>query len=170
MHSVSSRVVIEQRLRTQVLALVLCLALVLFLVISITLIATSKSGSPSATIYVVEIVVPLGLLVGIWMFLRIVVRVVETSKGRALEVVYGYRDIVRQTFGPDELVAAKARNYSYMQMGGWGYRGSIRLLRRAALATRRGDALELQLRKGRRFIVTVDSPADFIAALGLEGT
>jgi hypothetical protein len=142
--------------------------LVLFLVVSVTLIVTAKSASLPATIYAVEIVVPLGLLVGYLMFLRIVVRVVETPNGRSLEVLYGHGGFVRQVFGPDKLVAAYARNFSYMQMGGWGYRGSVRLLRQAALATRRGDALELQLKKGRRFIVTVDNPADFVAALGLK--
>jgi len=160
-------VIIEQRLRTRGLALLLCLILVLFLVVSITLIGTSKSGSLPVTLYVVETVVPIGLVVGILMFLRIVVRVVETPKGRALEVLYGHRGFVRQVFGPDRLVAANARSYSFMQMGGWGYRGSVRLLRQAALATRRGDALELQLKGKRRFIVTVDGPADFVAALGL---
>jgi hypothetical protein len=160
-------IVLEQRLRTRALALLLFLFLVLFLVVSITLIATSKSGSLPVVLYVVETVVPLGLAVGTLMFVRIVVRVVDTPKGRALEVLYGHRGFVRQVFGPDELVAAHARHYSFMQMGGWGYRGSIRLLRRAALATRRGDALDLELTRKRRFIVTVDDPADFVAALGL---
>jgi len=160
-------IVIEQRLRTRALALVLFLVLILFLVVSITLIGTSKSDSLPVTLYVVETLVPLGLVVGILMFLRVVVRVVETPKGRALEVLYGQRGFVRQVFGPDRLVTAHARHYSFMQMGGWGYRGSVRLLRRAALATRRGDALELQLKGNRRFIVTVDGPADFVAALEL---
>ena len=55
-----------------------------------------------------------------------------------------------------------------MQTGGWGYRGSLRLFKRAALVTRRGEALELTLTRKRRFIVTVDDPAVFVAALDLK--
>jgi hypothetical protein len=54
-----------------------------------------------------------------------------------------------------------------MQMGGWGYRGSLKLLRQAAVVTRGGDALDVRLTGKRRFIVTVDSPEDFIHALDL---
>jgi hypothetical protein len=96
-----------------------------------------------------------------------VVRVVEAPRGRALEVLYGPRGIVRQFFGPDQLVAAHTGHFSYLQMGGWGYRGSLKLIRRAALATRRGDALDVDLSGKRRFIVTVENPASFVAALGL---
>jgi hypothetical protein len=53
-------------------------------------------------------------------------------------------------------------------MGGWGYRGSLKLFRRAALATRRGEALEIQLIGKRRFIVTVDNPEDYVAALNIQ--
>jgi hypothetical protein len=92
---------------------------------------------------------------------------VETPTGRALEVIYGLGGLIRQVFGPERLVSASARNYSMMQMGGWGYRGSLKLLHRAAVVTRRGDALDLRLAGNRRFIVTVDSPGDFVRALDL---
>ncbi|MDQ2650948.1 MAG: hypothetical protein M3Z03_15530 [Actinomycetota bacterium] len=42
---------------------------------------------------------------------------------------------------------------------GWGYRGSLRLFRRAAWVVRSGPALELDLRGGRRFTITVDDAA-----------
>ncbi|MFZ5892673.1 MAG: DUF1648 domain-containing protein [Myxococcota bacterium] len=40
--------------------------------------------------------------------------------------------------------------------GGWGYRGSLRLFRRAAVVIRSGSALRLDLKLGRTFTVTVD--------------
>jgi hypothetical protein len=40
--------------------------------------------------------------------------------------------------------------------GGWGYRGSLRLYRRAALNLRKGAGLRLELHDGRVFVVTVD--------------
>ena len=73
--------------------------------------------------------------------------------------------MVRQVFAADQIVSANARTLSAMQMGGWGYRGSLKILHRAAVVTRRGDALELQLTGERRFVVTVDEPAAFAAAL-----
>jgi hypothetical protein len=42
---------------------------------------------------------------------------------------------------------------------GWGYRGSLRLFRRAAWVVRSGPALELDLRGRRRFTITVDDAA-----------
>jgi hypothetical protein len=72
---------------------------------------------------------------------------------------------VRQAFEPAEIEGAYARNFSFAEMGGWGYRGSLRLMRRAALVTRRGNALELELSRRRRFIVTVDEPDEFVSAL-----
>lgn len=45
-----------------------------------------------------------------------------------------------------------------LRYGGWGYRGSLRLFRRAALNLRRGPGLRLGLRGTRTFVVTVDDP------------
>jgi hypothetical protein len=158
-------IVVEERLRTRGLTMLLASIGVLFIGGSIGL-ASGISKLPT-TFYVIETVVVVILLSATLLFTRIVVRVVETPPGRALEVVYGPGGVVRQVFGPDRLVSASARNYSMMQMGGWGYRGSLKLLRQAALVTRRGDALDVRLTSKRRFIVTVDSPEDFVRALDL---
>jgi hypothetical protein len=50
-------------------------------------------------------------------------------------------------------------------VGGWGYRGSLKLFRRAAVVTRLGEALQVDLTGARRFCVSVDDPAAFVAAL-----
>ena len=104
-------------------------------------------------------------LTAIVLFLRVVVRVIQMESGRALLVAYGPGGHLRQVFEPSEIESAQVRELSFTQMGGFGYRGSLRLLRRAALSTRRGDALELHLTRGRKFFVTVDDPADFVSAL-----
>jgi hypothetical protein len=49
--------------------------------------------------------------------------------------------------------------------GGWGYRGSLRLFRRAAVVLRRGPGLQLRLTGGRSFVVTVDDAGAALAAL-----
>lgn len=140
--------------------------LAVFLLIS-TLIFSTSSSTPVVAI-AVETVVVLAMAFVVFLFWKVIVRVVETPEGRALEILYGPGGFVRQTFGPEDLEEAYARDFSFAQMGGWGYRGSLRLLRQAALVTRRGEALELILRGKRRFIVTVSEPAEFVAALQLS--
>ena len=43
-----------------------------------------------------------------------------------------------------------------VRYGGWGYRGSLRLLKKAAVILRRGPGVIFALRGDRRYIVTVD--------------
>ena len=160
-------IVIEQRLRTKGLVFLLAIVTVVYAAVAIALTAGTGRHSPSALTIVIESIAFVSLIAAIFFFLRITVRVVATPQGRALEVVYGPGGLVRQVFGPDKLVGADARNFSFLQMGGWGYRGSLKVFRRAALATRRGDALDVRLQGNRRFIVTVDDPADFVSALAL---
>jgi hypothetical protein len=163
---VTQRVLIEQRLRTRGLVGFLLGVLVIFLVTAVSFMANA-TGSISTTAYVIVVVISLVLAIPTFLFWRIDVRVVEGPTGHALEVAYGPGGAVVQRFGPDKLIAASANSFTFLQMGGWGYRGSLRLLRRAALATRRGDALDVQLQGKRRFIVTVDQPEDFVRALAL---
>jgi len=95
----------------------------------------------------------------------VVVRVVETPSGRRLEILYGPNGLVRQSFEADEIVSVYETKAPIVRMGGLGYRGSLRLFRRAALITRRGDALGVELVGDRRFVVTVDEADAFVAAL-----
>lgn len=64
----------------------------------------------------------------------------------------------------DDIEGAQAVHINPLEWGGWGYRGSLRLSGRAAWVLRRGDALVLELTRGRRFAVTVDG-ADEAAAV-----
>lgn len=156
-------IVIEQRLRSGGVAAAVGGITFLFILVS-TIFFETSSSLPAVAI-VIDIVVIAVLVFVIMIFLRVIVRVVQMGDGRALEVVYGPGGFVRQVFEPGEVEAAYARHLSFAEMGGWGYRGSLRLLRQAALVTRRGDALEVQLTQKRRFIVTVDEPDDFVSAL-----
>ena len=113
---------------------------------------------------VLSIPIIAGLL---WASSCVVVRVVDTDEGRSLEVLYGPNGVVRQIFDAPEIMGATVVQAPLWRMGGLGYRGSLRLFKRAALITRRGDALAVELTKGRRFIVTVDEPAAFAEALSI---
>jgi len=52
-----------------------------------------------------------------------------------------------------------------LEWGGWGYRGSRKAFRRAAVVLRGGDAIKLQLTDGSEFAVTVDDAATGAALL-----
>jgi hypothetical protein len=159
----TGEIVIEERLRTTGIVSALVFTLVLEVAV-VVLVASTSSGSSALVAGIVGVLVAVALLVALSMFARIVVRVLETSAGRSLAVVYGTRGLVRQAFGPEEIVSASIRRLSPLA-GGWGYRGNLKLFHWAALVTRFGDALQVDLTGARRFCVSVDDPAAFVAAL-----
>lgn len=68
----------------------------------------------------------------------------------------------RQTIRLDDIESVRMVDHRTAGWGiaaGWGYRGSLRLFRRAAWVVRSGPAIELDLRGGRRFTLTVDDAA-----------
>jgi hypothetical protein len=162
----TGQVVIEERLNTAGLTAITGLVMFLVVGVGVTFANTLNGGSVPVVAQVVSYAA-LVLLVGLFLLsLRIVVRVIESPDGRSLVIVYGVGSLVRQAFTSDQIQSASAQSLSTLQMGGWGYRGSLKFFKRAALVTRRGDALELKLAGDRRFIVTVDNPQDFVVALG----
>ncbi len=68
-------------------------------------------------------------------------------------------------FTLDDVVSAGSIRFKPLVWGGYGYRGSVRLFHRAAWGLRAGPAIELQLRGGRRFAVTVDHADDGAAVI-----
>ncbi len=156
-------VIMEQQLRSSWISAIIGAIAFLFVVVA-TIFLESSSSIP-VTALVLVLCAILVQMFAIFLFLRVVVRVVQVESGRSLLVAYGPGGHIRQVFEPSEIESAEVRRLSFTQMGGFGYRGSLRLLRRAALSTRRGDALELHLTRGRKFFVTVDDPADFVSAL-----
>lgn len=162
-------IVLEERLRSGGVSA--AIGVIAFAFVLVSTIFLESGSSPSFPVWglVFELVALVALVAVFLLFTRIVVRVVQNECGRGLEIIYGPGGVVRQVFEPAEVEGAYARNLSFAEMGGWGYRGSLRLIRRAALVTRRGDALELELSRRRRFIVTVDQPAVFVNALRTSG-
>jgi hypothetical protein len=74
----------------------------------------------------------------------------------------------RMHFSLDEIEAARCVDWHPTKEGlvsGWGYRGSLRLMRRAGWVLRGGPALELDLTGDRRFVVTVDGADEAAAVL-----
>jgi hypothetical protein len=92
----------------------------------------------------------------------------------SLHVAIGERGVVVSSgplhwpsvrFALDDVVSAGSIDFKPLAWAGWGYRGSVRLFRRAAWGLRAGPAIELELRGGRRFAVTVDHAEDGAAVI-----
>lgn len=94
----------------------------------------------------------LALLVVLELFSKLRVRVDERGVG----IRYGQLGWVRQHIAIERIESARSCRIEPMQQGGFGYRGSLRFSRRAALVVRGGAALELELDGGKRFMISVD--------------
>ncbi len=95
---------------------------------------------------------PVGLATSVLATVRV------TVDHRGLQVAYGPLHWPRTRIGADQIESADVIDVHPTQWGGWGYRGSIRLMKRAAVVLRRGPGLHLRLRDGSEFAVTVDHP------------
>jgi hypothetical protein len=54
-----------------------------------------------------------------------------------------------------EILGAKAVQVRPMAQGGWGYRGSLKRMGRAALVIRGGEGIQLDLTGGRRLVLAL---------------
>lgn len=81
-----------------------------------------------------------------------------SADSRGLTVRYGPLRWPRTRIALDHIHHADVIDVHPMRHGGWGYRGSLRVLGRAAVVLRAGDGLDLHLHRDRRFVVTVDDP------------
>jgi len=90
---------------------------------------------------------------GIAVALFIEVRVDVDDEGVRVRGPIGFP---RARFAHDRIEQASAIDVRPMRVGGWGYRGSLKLFRRAAWVVRAGPGLQLDLTDKRTFVVTVD--------------
>jgi hypothetical protein len=82
------------------------------------------------------------------------VRVTVSSAG--VRIAFGPLGAPAKRIPLDQVAQAEATLIEPLAWGGWGYRWAGR--GRTAVVLRRGPGLVLELRDGRRFAVTVDSP------------
>lgn len=94
-------------------------------------------------------------------FLRI--RVVVDRRG--LAVHFGSLPFPKVSFPVEDIDHASTIDLLPMEWGGWGYRGSVKAMKRAAVVIRKGEAIRLQLKGGREFAVTVNGAAQGASAL-----
>jgi hypothetical protein len=82
-----------------------------------------------------------------------------------LRIGYGPIHLPRTHVPLDRMAVATAIDVRPMRWGGWGYRGSLRWFRQAAVVVRGGPGIRVDLRDGRVFVVTVTDAATGAAAL-----
>lgn len=82
-----------------------------------------------------------------------------------LSVSYGMLPWPRTHIALDQIQSASAIDVVPMQWGGWGYRGSLKLMKQAAVVLRKGPGIKLELDRNRTFVVTVDNPDQAVAVL-----
>lgn len=82
-----------------------------------------------------------------------------------LDVKYGLLPYPRTRIGAHDIASAQVIDVRPMQWGGWGYRGSLKLMKQAAVVHRAGPGIRVDLHDGKVFVVTVDDPHDGVALL-----
>lgn len=87
---------------------------------------------------------------------------------RGLTVAYGPLGWPHTRVPVDRIRSASAIALVPSEWGGWGYRGSVKLFRRAAVVLRAGDGLRVDLTDGRKFAVSIDDPETGAAVLNRE--
>jgi hypothetical protein len=83
---------------------------------------------------------------------------------RGLGIAYGPLGWPRQRIALDRIEQATPIDVRPSQWGGWGYRGSLRFFRQAAVVLKAGPGIRLDLKGGKVFVVTTPD-AETAAAL-----
>ena len=98
---------------------------------------------------------------------KVAIRADRRATGVDLEIVYGLRGWPRQHFAAEKIRSVTVEpDIRPQQWGGWGYRGSLTLFRRAGLISRRGEGIVVHLTNGARLAITVDEAAAFARHFG----
>jgi hypothetical protein len=82
-----------------------------------------------------------------------------------LAVQSGVFPFLHVRFPLEQIRQADAIDVNPWRWGGWGYRGSVRVFRRAAWILHKGEGIKLDLVGGGWFVVTVDDAATGAAEL-----
>jgi len=108
------------------------------------------------------------VLLGISVLMSFFGRIRVTADRSGLRVGYGLFGWPRTSVPLSRIAAARAIDIHPPDWGGWGYRGSLAIMRRAAVVLRAGPGIRLDLRDGRVFAVTIDDPDDPVRLLNAE--
>ena len=85
-------------------------------------------------------------------------RIRVTADRSGLTVRYGFLGWPRTSVPIRHIATSRAIDVRPTDWGGWGYRGNLTLIKRAAVVGRAGPGLRLDLHDGKVFVVTIDDP------------
>lgn len=85
--------------------------------------------------------------------------------GDGIHVRYGSFGWPKFDVPPDEIESAEVADIRPMKWGGWGYRGSLKMIKRAGVIQRAGPGIHVNLTQGRMLAMTIDDPEGAVAAL-----
>lgn len=108
------------------------------------------------------------VMLGVSILMTFFGRIRVTADRSGLSVRYGFLGWPRRSIPIRRIAAARAVDIRPTEWGGWGYRGSLSIMRRAAVVLRAGPGIRLDLRDGRVFAVTIDNPGDPVRLLNAE--
>lgn len=97
---------------------------------------------------------PLHVIVGLVLLMFTSIRVTVDRNG--VRVAYGLLGWPMQRVPLAQIRQATVLHVKPMEWGGWGYRGSLKLMRRAAIVLRTGPGIRLELEGERTLVITVD--------------
>lgn len=101
------------------------------------------------------------LLLGAWLTFSHLRLIIEAG-----EVVVHYgRSPITSRYRLDQIRDAEATDVTFWRYGGFGYRGSRRMLKWAGIIVRTGEAVVIHLTDGSKVIVTVDEAERAAAAI-----
>ena len=95
-------------------------------------------------------------------------RIRVTVDHSGLRVRYGFFGWPHTSIPIRRIATAHAIEVRPADWGGWGYRGSLTLLKRAAVVLRAGPGIRVDLHDGRVFAVTIDNPESPALLLNAE--
>ena len=105
------------------------------------------------------------LLVALGLLLASFATVLVTIDGRGIAIRSGLIGWPRVRFPLSLIEEAEPAEVRPIGLGGWGYRGSLRLFKRAAWVLRAGEGRRLQMRGGQHFLVSIDDAGEAAAVL-----
>ena len=108
------------------------------------------------------------ILLAIAMGLAAFSRIRVTADQSGLQVRYGFFGWPRTSVPIHRIATAQAIDIRPADWGGWGYRGSLALMKRAAVVLRAGPGIRLDLHDGKIFAVTIDDPQNPARLLNAE--
>ncbi len=141
---------------------------------SSTLSARWPGISSLATLLVALVVAQLTELLVVMILLVIAMglaafsRIRVTADQSGLQVLYGFFGWPRTSVPIHRIATAQAIDIRPADWGGWGYRGSLTLMKRAAVVLRAGPGIRLDLHDGKIFAVTIDDPENPVRLLNAE--